>query len=642
MWPRKAVVLSALLCAIFLSVELANAKQGGPTDKKGPLEEITDAKEFKKLLRTKNNVLVLFVSTTKRTYFTVKMFKEAAEAVKGQGTLAFVDCYGENGKKMCKKLKVKPDPQILRHYKDGEFNRDYDRQLSVTSIVNFMRDPTGDVPWEEDADSADVMHIPDISALNKAIKKEAKPLMVMFYAPWCGFCKTLKPEYAEAAKELRGQAVMAAIDVNRPENSAIRQLFNITGFPTLLYFENGAMKYTYEGDNKRDALISFMKDPQKQPEKVVEKHWSDSPSEVLHLTKDTFEDAIKEHSSLLVMFYAPWCGHCKKMKPEYEQAAEKLKSDKVAGRLAAVDATREGPLASQFNVRGYPSIKYFKDGQLAFDANVREADKIIEFMKDPKEPPPPPAPEKAWSEETSEVAHLTDETFKPFLKKKKHVLVMFYAPWCGHCKKAKPEFNTAAEKFKEDPKVEFAAVDCTAQQSVCSAYDVKGYPTIKYFSYLNKEKFDYAGGRTADDFISFMNNPQSAPPPPPPPSPHSEWGHLPGAEHLLHLTESNFTSIDSKDNVLVMFYAPWCGHCKAMKGDYAVAAEKVQQESKNSWLATVDATAQQGLQRKFNIRGFPTLKLFKRGREVKDYDQGRGTADLVAFMKTAASAKDEL
>lgn len=60
--------------------------------------------------------------------------------------------------------------------------------------------------------------------------------MVMFYAPWCGFCKTLKPEYAQAAKDLRGEAVMAAIDVNRPENAAVRQIFNISGFPTMLYF----------------------------------------------------------------------------------------------------------------------------------------------------------------------------------------------------------------------------------------------------------------------------------------------------------------------------------------------------------------------------------------------------------------------
>ena len=103
------------------------------------------------------------------------------------------------------------------------------------------------------------------------------------------------------------------------------------------------------------------------------------------------------------------------------------------------------------------------------------------FFQDPKEPPPPPPPEKSWADEPSEVKHLTEETFKPFLKKKKHVLVMFYAPWCGHCKKAKPEITAAAEHYKDNSKVEYAAVDCTIERSVCSAYEVSGYPTLKYF-----------------------------------------------------------------------------------------------------------------------------------------------------------------
>ena len=80
---------------------------------------------------------------------------------------------------------------------------------------------------------------------------------------------------------------------------------------------------------------------------------------------------------------------------------------------------------------------------------------------------------------------MTEENFKPTLKKKKHVLVMFYAPWCGHCKNAKPELTAAADHYKDNAKVEYAAVDCTVHSSVCSAYEVSGYPTFKYFQVCN-------------------------------------------------------------------------------------------------------------------------------------------------------------
>ena len=194
------------------------------------------------------------------------------------------------------------------------------------------------------------------------------------------------------------------------------------------FCRNGAQKFNYEGENNKDGIVSFMRNPSQPVEKPKEAEWSDTQSEVAHLTSETFDEYLKTQSSVLVMFYAPWCGHCKRMKPEYEKAAAKLADLKLNGKLAAVDAQKHSALGSRFNVRGYPSVKYFKNGELAFDVSLREEGAIVDFMKDPKEPPPPPPPEKAWSDEPSDVLHLNDDNFKPILKKTKHALVIFYAP----------------------------------------------------------------------------------------------------------------------------------------------------------------------------------------------------------------------
>lgn len=318
----------------------------------------------------------------------------------------------------------------MKHFKDGEFHKDYDRQVSVSSLINFLRDPTGDLPWEEDETGADVLHL-DSEALIKLLKKEVRPLLIMFYAPWCGFCKKLKPDYSAAATELKPDYVLAAIDVNRPENSKTRKMFNITGFPTIIYFENGSVKYTYEGENNKDGLVQFMKNPSvpAPSSKSKEPEWSADPnSEIVHLMSSNFETVLVDEKSALVMFYAPWCGHCKRMKPEYEKAAILMKEKKLPGILAAVDATKEPDVAAKFSVKGYPTVKYFSHGEFKFDVNVREADKIIEFMKNPSSPPPPPPPEKQWEDEETNVVHLDENNFKNYLKKKKHALVMFYAP----------------------------------------------------------------------------------------------------------------------------------------------------------------------------------------------------------------------
>lgn len=632
------------LLSLLLVSQVCLAKKSTKT----LVESVSDQKDFKKILRTKNNVLVLFIGNAKKASESVRLLGEVSLEVKGLATVLSVDCEAKEGKKLCKKLKVSTSAYTIKHYKDGDFHKDFDRAEKVKSIVTFLKDPSGDLPWEEDPTAQDVVHWENPGHFNKFLKTEKGKVLAMFYAPWCGHCKRMKPEYQAVAAELKGQATLAAMDVNKPENSAISKKFNITGFPTLLYFEGGSYQFQYPGGNNKEDMKKFLADPKPEPEaKEEEAQWSDESSEVLHLTDGTFNSVLENEPSLLIMFYAPWCGHCKRAKPHFVTAADKLAASGSGGKLAAVDCTKQLELSKRFGIKGFPTIKYFKDGEFAFDAgDARDEASILKFLANPQEPPPPPPPEVPWSEEVSDVVHLTEEDFKSFLKKKKHVLVMFYAPWCGHCKRAKPEYGAAAADFAEDPKVEFAAVDCTTDKSVCSAFDVSGFPSIKYFHYYNKEQKPYEGGRTHKDFVTFMSDPLSpfAGQPPPPPSAEEQWTGLDGGLFLKHLNGDEFDQyLKYKDTVLIMFYAPWCGHCKAMKPDYALAAKELTEGGVDHVLATVDATLEPELGRRFSVSGYPTIKLFSRGEEVETYRGGRTRADIVRYVRDKASGKkDEL
>lgn len=80
-------------------------------------------------------------------------------------------------------------------------------------------------------------------------------------------------------------------------------------------------------------------------------------SDVVTLTDANFDDLVLNSGDVwLVEFYAPWCGHCKALAPEWEQAASDLKG---AVKLGALDATAHEAKAAEYGIRGFPTIKVF-------------------------------------------------------------------------------------------------------------------------------------------------------------------------------------------------------------------------------------------------------------------------------------------
>lgn len=81
---------------------------------------------------------------------------------------------------------------------------------------------------------------------------------------------------------------------------------------------------------------------------------------VIVLTDANFDEELAKHNFLLVEFYAPWCGHCKQLTPEYIKAAERLKNNNPPYYIAKVDATANDELAQRFGIKGFPTLFFFK------------------------------------------------------------------------------------------------------------------------------------------------------------------------------------------------------------------------------------------------------------------------------------------
>ena len=436
-------------------------------------------------------------------------------------------------------------------------------------------------------------------------------------------------------------------------------------------------------------------------------------SGVVVLGDSDYDAAMATIDMALVEFYAPWCGHCKSLKPEYEKAASMLTKAGVTVPLIKVDAEKNTKVAGTQSIEGYPTLKWYSAGKYVDYDGPREAKGIFNWIQKKSGPPTTELADQAAIDTAKErnpvvVVFFGSEgdQFKAFqtVARAENEVAMFHVfnselvATYGNRVVLFKEFDEgrndlegdftseSLENFMSDHKFELvmlfegdAAIDriFTKEKSAMFLFQMKDgdhtkqfkeaaaslkdsmiFTKVRYTNELGKNVADYIGVKETDlpcvriidskggDIAKYIYSGALEA------ADITAFGRLfleGGVTRTFKseaVPESNDKPVkvivgtqwkdmvlDSDKDVFVEFYAPWCGHCKTLAPKYDKLAFNTMQMSDKLMIAKMDSTENEvaGV----TVESFPTIKFFKNGDKTNpiDYNGARNLKAMTKFLK---------
>lgn len=458
----------------------------------------------------------------------------------------------------------------------------------------------------------DLYETPAVDEKDVAVLKEGnfsefiaknKYVMIEFYAPWCGHCQALAPEYAAVATELKGESVMLA-KVDATEEAELAQKYEVQGYPTVLFFIDGVHK-PYNGERNKDAIISWIK------RKI-------GPALSNITTVEEAERILKDEKKVVLGYLNDLVGDIS----EELAAAAALEDDVNFYQTASPDVAKLFHLDSQAKRPALVIIKKEAENINHFGGEFTKS-AIAEFVFENKLP--------LVTNFTRESA---SEIFENPITKQ---LILFATS--KDSDKFLPIFQEAVKAFKGKLISVFVEIDNEDVGKPVSEYFGVSGDAPRVLAYTGNEdgrKFLLEGEITLDGVKSFGEKfleDNLKPFYKSDPIPDTNDGDV------KIVVGNNFDEIvlDESKDVLLEIYAPWCGHCQTLEPIYNKLGKHLRGVD-SLVIAKMDGTTNEHPRAKAD--GFPTLLFFPAGNKSFDpitVDTDRTVVAFYKFLKRHAS-----